>query len=198
MLRITEAVAVEGKCDAVKLREFLDTLIIPTNGFRIYRDRSTVALLRRLAEERGLVILTDSDAAGFQIRNYIASCISPKLLKHAYIPPVTGKERRKPLPSKEGLLGVEGMNSQVIVRALLCAGVTPAGKQPLPHLRFMNTTRLYEDGLSGQQNSRKKRKAVCAALGLPDYLSCARLAEVLNAAFREEEYLAALSVSERS
>lgn len=148
-------------------------------------------MLRRLASERGLVVLTDSDAAGFLIRDRLAAAIPKEQLIHAYIPPVEGKEARKSAPSKEGLLGVEGMRDDALLAALRNAGVL--GETGETRAPFLDAVRLYEDGLTGGKDSKKKREALCRLLELPTYLSTMRLCEVLCAAYTEEEYREALT-----
>ncbi|MBQ9414901.1 MAG: DUF4093 domain-containing protein [Clostridia bacterium] len=195
MWRIREAVVVEGRYDVIRLRSFLDTIIVETDGFQIFKDKDQLALLRTLAATRGLVVLTDSDGAGFVIRDHLASCIPPEQIKHACIPAVLGKEKRKAAPSSEGLLGVEGLDTKTLQQALLRAGVTMEDGEKPTHL-YMTTARFYADGFSGRPDSRAKREKLCRALGLPPRLSTARLIAVLNAAFSEEEYEAAVRCGE--
>ncbi len=188
-MHIREAIVVEGRYDTVRLSSLVDTVIVQTNGFRIFNDREQIALLRRLAQTRGLVVLTDSDAAGFVIRDHISSLIPKEQLRHAYIPPCHGKEKRKRTASKEGLLGVEGMEDAALLQALKTAGVC---EESAPFVPYMTSLRLFEDGLSGGKDSKQKRERLCEQLQLPRYLSTSRLCEVLNAAFSEAEYRAAL------
>ncbi len=190
MLKITQAIVVEGRYDTIRLRSLVDTVIVQTNGFRLFKDREAMAMLRRLAAERGLVVLTDSDAAGFLIRDHIASALPPSQIIHAYIPPVAGKEARKVAPSKEGLLGVEGMRDEALLTALRTAGVLEGASEARPP--YLTTARLFADGLTGRTDSKRKREALCRLLELPTYLSTARLCDVLNAAYTEEEYSEAL------
>lgn len=193
MLRLREAVVVEGKHDRIRLAEVVDAPIVSTNGFRIFKDKEQVALLRRLAAVRGLVILTDSDAAGFVIRNHLQSIIPPEQIKHAFCPAVAGKERRKSAPSKEGLLGVEGIDPEALEHALRQAGVTIAGEDaPLP-APWLTKLRLYEDGLVGAPDSAARRQALLCRMGLPSYLSTNRLIEVLNLTATEPDYLSWLA-----
>ena len=189
VITIREAIVVEGRYDTVRLSQLVDTVIVQTNGFRIFHDQEQIAMLRRLAQTRGLVVLTDSDSAGFVIRDHISSLIPKEQLKHAYIPPCAGKEKRKAAPSKEGLLGVEGVSDEAILLALKTAGITESAAAREP---YMTPVRLFEDGLMGGADSKAKRARLCRALSLPTYLSTSRLCEVLNAAFTEEEYLTAL------
>lgn len=191
MLRIREAVVVEGKYDRMRLMDVVDAPIVVTNGFRIFKNEEQMALLRRLAETRGLVILTDSDAAGFVIRNHLIKCIPPERIRHAYCPQIVGKERRKAAPSKEGLLGVEGIAPAALEAALRRAGVTVLDDDaPAPPAPWMTKARLYEDGLSGRADSAARRQALLRTMGLPPYLSANRLIEALNLTVSEEEYRA--------
>lgn len=195
MLRLREAVVVEGKHDAVRLAEVVDAPVFVTNGFRIFKDKEQMALLRRVAATRGLVILTDSDAAGFVIRRHLCGSIPPEQIKQAYAPCLAGKERRKAHPSKEGLLGVEGIDAAALEATLRRAGVTVVGEETAPPAPWMTKSRLFADGLSGSTDSARRRAALLAALQLPPYLSANRLVEVLNLTVSEEDYLALLKTS---
>ncbi len=188
MLRLREAVVVEGKHDAVRLAAVVDAPIVVTNGFRIFKDKEKTALLQRLAATRGLVILTDSDAAGFVIRQHLCGRIPSEQIKQAYAPCIAGKEKRKAHPSKEGLLGVEGIDSAVLEAALRRAGVTVLGETSAPAAFWMTKARLFADGLSGSKDSARRRAALLAALELPPYLSANRLIEVINLTLSEEDY----------
>ncbi len=190
MIRIREAIAVEGRYDRAALANVVDTVIVDTAGFGVFSDREKLELLRRLAEKRGLVILTDSDGGGFLIRNFLRGAIDPKLVKHAYIPDVPGKERRKKSPSKEGLLGVEGMSPAMLERALRAAGVTVldedtagAGESAPP----ITKAEMYGLGLAGRPDSAKRRAAVKKALDLPEKLTANALLDMLNALSSREE-----------
>lgn len=198
MLRLREAVVVEGKHDRIRLSDVVDAPIVSTNGFRIFKDKEQVALLRRLAATRGLVILTDSDAAGFVIRNHLQSVIPPAQIKHAFCPAVAGKERRKAAPSKEGLLGVEGIDPALLEAALRNAGVTIEGEDTPAPAPWMTKARLYEDGLVGTTNSAVRREALLRHLGLPTYLSTNRLVEALNLTVSEQDYYAWLMQEEQA
>lgn len=193
MLRLREAVVVEGKHDRIRLATVVDAPIVATNGFRIFKDKEQVALLRRLAATRGLVILTDSDAAGFVIRNHLQSIIPPEQIKHAFCPAVAGKERRKAAPSKEGLLGVEGIDPALLEAALRRAGVTIEGEDTPPVMPWLTKPRLYDDGLIGAPDSAARRAALLRHFGLPTYLSTNRLIEALNLTVSEQDYLAWLT-----
>lgn len=189
MIRIREAVVVEGKYDKIKLSSLLDGTIVTTDGFGIFRDREKMAYLRRLAENQGLVVLTDSDGAGFVIRGKISSCIPASQLKHAYIPDIPGKERRKAAPSKEGMLGVEGMELQTLRQVLRRAGATLLEEESLPENAHGKLTKadLYEMGLSGREDSAQRRKALQKELDLPERLSAGGLLQALNALYSERE-----------
>lgn len=177
---------VEGKYDKIKLAPLLDATILETGGFRIFKDKDKLAMLRAIAKAAGLVILTDSDAAGFVIRNHIKSCVREGKIYHAYIPEILGKERRKQQPSKAGTLGVEGVPDAVILAALEKAGVyaeqRPARERPV------TKADLYEDGLSGGENSHARRSELLRRLELPQYLSANSMLDVLNTLFSYEEY----------
>ncbi len=188
MIKLTQTVIVEGKYDKIKLSSFLDAVIIETGGFAIYKDPEKLALIRALAKKTGILILTDSDRAGFQIRSYLKGAIPDGQVLHAYIPDVLGKERRKTAPSKEGKLGVEGIAKEHILTALKQAGVTASDRvQDEPRITKLD---LYTDGLSGGQNSAALRHALLKQLNLPERLSANALVEVLNAFYTREQYKA--------
>ncbi len=186
MIKIKEAIIVEGKYDKIKLSSVIDGLIIETNGFQIFSDKKQMDLIRRLADTRGLLILTDSDGAGFLIRNYLAGSIPPEKIKHAYIPDILGKERRKDRPSKEGKLGVEGVPVKIILEALKRAGVV-CGGDDLPAGRKITKTDLYLAGLSGGDNSAQKRQVLLRELSLPEHLPVNSLVGVLNSIMSYDE-----------
>lgn len=190
MLKIKEAVLVEGRYDKNTLSQAVDTLILESSGFGIFNDREKLALLRRIAQARGLIVLTDPDGAGFVIRNFIRSALDPALVKHAYVPDVYGRERRKSAPSKEGKLGVEGMPPEVLVQALLKAGAT-VDESPEREIREPITKAdLYARGLSGRENSRQLRRKLLKQLELPERLTADGLLEVLNTLMSREEFFA--------
>lgn len=196
MIRVKEVIVVEGRYDKNRLSALVDGVIIETEGFGLFRNKEKLELLRRLAKERGLVVLTDSDGAGFLIRGKIASCIPPEQVKHAYIPDFYGKERRKAKPSKEGKLGVEGMSLNILRRALEQAGAAleeETGPQKASAPRQTPTEQitkadLFQLGLSGQTDSAEKRRELQRALGLPERLSANGLLQVLNALYSREEF----------
>ena len=186
-IKLTEAVIVEGKYDKIKLSNILDAFIIETNGFAIFKDKSKLSFIKKLAKERGIIILTDSDHAGFMIRNYISSGVPKEQIKNVYIPDIFGKEKRKDTPSKEGKLGVEGMTKEVILVSLEKAGVSSTSSvcdNPITTVDF------YDLGLTGGANSKAKRKAVCKALDLPEFLSTSSLISCINNFMTKEEFFA--------
>ena len=191
MRRIREVIVVEGRYDKNALRQAVEATVVETGGFGVFNDRERLALLRRLAAERGLILLTDSDGAGFVIRNFLKGAIPQSQLKQAYIPDVYGKERRKAAPGKEGKLGVEGMGPRVLLAALERAGATfedgdtaPAGG-PL-----LTKADLYALGLSGGADSQGRRQALLKRLGLPERMTANALLEALNILYTREEFLA--------
>lgn len=191
MIRVKEAIIVEGKYDKIKLSSLIDGLIIETHGFGIFKDKEQMALIRRLADSRGILILTDSDSAGFLIRNHLVGAIDPAKIKHAYIPDILGKERRKDTPSKEGKLGVEGMPVQEIYRALQRAGVNCEQEGPQntkESVRAITKMDLYEAGLSGGEGSAQRRKLLLKKLQLPERLAVNSLVRVLNQIMTYEEF----------
>ena len=189
MPEIKEVIVVEGRYDKNALRQVVDAVILETSGFGVFNDRQKQKLLRALAEKRGLIVLTDSDGAGFVIRNFIRSCVDPRLVKHAYIPDVYGKERRKSKASKEGKLGVEGMCPETLLEALRRAGATIVGEDQAERRAPITKTDLYRLGLSGGEGSREKRLALLKALDLPEHLTANALLDVLNAMMSREEFI---------
>lgn len=189
MMRIREAIVVEGRYDKNTLSQLVDTLILTTDGFQIFQDREKAALLRRIARERGIIILTDSDGAGFLIRGHLAGILPPEQVRHAYIPDVPGKERRKAAPGKEGKLGVEGMRPEVLRGALKRAGATILGEAEPPRPgREITKLDLYQAGLSGSDGSAVRRRALLRALDLPEHLAPNALVRVLNTLVSYEEF----------
>lgn len=188
-MKVQEVIVVEGKYDLNKLKQMIDGIIVTTDGFGIFHNREKLNLIRRMAENRGVVILTDSDGAGFVIRNHLKSCLPKEQLKHAYIPDVAGKETRKKKASKEGKLGVEGMRPEVIKKALMSAGATIDGQATLGGGNLTKAD-LYAAGLSGTPNSADNRKKLISSLNLPEKLSPNALLDVLNAMYEKHEFLA--------
>lgn len=193
--RIREAVVVEGRYDKNTIAQVVDALILETSGFGIFKDEERLVLLRRLAAERGLLILTDSDGAGFVIRNYLKGAVPPSQVKHAFIPDCPGKEKRKRRAGREGKLGVEGMSPKVLLRALRRAGATfLEGEGEVKRTqRSVTKADLYLAGLSGTPDAAEKRRSLLKRLDLPEHMSANALLEVLNALYDHEE-LAELGV----
>ena len=185
MVKIREAIVVEGRYDKNTLSQVVDAPILETAGFGIFKDRQQMALLRRVAEKRGLIVFTDSDGAGFVIRNHIKSAIPGKYLKHAYIPDIPGKERRKSAPGREGKLGVEGMTPEVILAALRNAGATIEGEET--STGGITKQDLMALGLSGGSNAGEKRKALLKKLNLPEHMSANAMLQALNLLYTREE-----------
>jgi ribonuclease M5 len=188
MLKVREVVVVEGRYDKNTLSQLIDGTIVETSGFGIFSDKEKLALFRRLAETRGLVVLTDSDGAGFVIRNYLKGAIDPRFVKHAYIPDIAGKERRKSSPSKEGKLGVEGMRPETLIEALRNAGVDFGEGEPRTETPSITKADLYALGLTGGSGSREKRLTLLGRLGLPGRLTANALLEVLNLLMTREAF----------
>lgn len=186
MVKIREAIVVEGRYDKNTLSQIVDAPILETSGFGIFKDKKQMALLRRVAETRGLIVFTDSDGAGFVIRNHIKSTIPGKYLKHAYIPDIMGKERRKAAPGKEGKLGVEGMTRDVILEALRKAGATIEGES-VTESNQITKQDLMELGLSGGPDSAAKRLKLLKALNLPEHMSANAMLQALNLLYTFEE-----------
>ena len=186
MVKIREAILVEGRYDKNTLRQIVDAPILESSGFGIFKDKKQMALLRTVAEKRGLIVFTDSDGAGFVIRNHIKSAIPGKYLKHAYIPDILGKERRKSAPGKEGKLGVEGMSAEVILEALRRAGATMEGAETAQS-RQITKQDLMELGLSGGPDASAKRLALLKKLNLPEHMSANAMLQALNLLYSMEE-----------
>lgn len=185
MMKLSQAVIVEGKYDKIKLSSLIDAVIIPTDGFSIFKDREKLELIRALAKRGGIIILTDSDTAGFKIRSYLKGAIAEGEIINIYIPDIFGKERRKAAPSKEGKLGVEGIPADRLRKAFEAAGV---GVQSLQTKQPITKMDLYEAGLSGTEGSRERRKRFLRALGLPELLSANALPEILTSLLTREEF----------
>lgn len=189
MHRVSEVIVVEGRYDKNTLSQVVDAVIIETSGFGLFNDREKQQLLRTLAQKRGLIVMTDSDGAGFVIRNFIKGCVDPKLVKHAYIPDVYGKERRKSSPSKEGKLGVEGMSPDVILDCLRRAGATIDGAYAGASAAISKAD-MYKKGLTGKPDSAKKRAELLKKMALPEKMTAEALLQVLNALMSREEFMA--------
>lgn len=190
MYKVKEAIIVEGTYDQIKLSNFLDAIIIKTNGFSIINDKDKLNTIKTIAEKTGIVILTDSDSAGFQIRNFIKQALPKEQVKNAYVPDIRGKEKRKQKASKEGLLGVEGINEETILEALKNAGCVIDGVgEEKKSGKTITKTDLYLLGLSGGENSSDKRTILCHELGIPSKISSNMLVDVLNRLLDYDELL---------
>ena len=194
MKKIKEVIVVEGRYDKNTLSQIVDATVVTLGGFSVFNDKEKLAFLRRLAEKQGLIVLTDSDGAGFVIRNYLKGALPKELVKQAYIPDIHGKERRKRTPGKEGKLGVEGMKPEVILEVLRRAGATfldedePADRKKDP----ITKADLFELGLTGGQDSAAKRQALLRKLELPEHLTANGLLEALNLLYDRESLEEAL------
>lgn len=184
MIKINQAIIVEGKYDKIKLSSVVDGIIIVTNGFRIFKDKEKLELIRYYARTTGIIILTDSDSAGRKIRGYIKGAVHDGSIKNVYIPDIFGKEKRKDKPSAEGKLGVEGIDSDILIEAFEKAGITASESDSVHDITNMT---LFENGLSGGQNSKLLRERLQMKLGLPSLMSSASLIEVLNTMMNGEE-----------
>ena len=189
MVRIREAIVVEGRYDRNTLSQIVDAPILETNGFGIFKDKKQMELLRKVAKLRGLIVFTDSDGAGFVIRNHLKSAIDGRCLKHAYIPDIPGKERRKSAPGREGKLGVEGMSPEIILEALRRAGATIEGEDA-PTRNAITKQDLVELGLSGGTNSAERRQKLLWKLDLPEHMSANAMLQTLNLLYSLEELTA--------
>ena len=186
MVKIKEAIVVEGRYDKNTLSQIVDAPILETSGFGIFKDKQQLALLRRVAENRGLIVFTDSDGAGFVIRNHLKSVIPAKFLKHAFIPDIYGKEKRKTAPGKEGKLGVEGMRPEIILEALRQAGATMDGEEASSRQQITKQD-LMELGLSGGKDSSSLRLQLLKKLNLPQHMSANAMLQALNLLYSLEE-----------
>ena len=187
MIKIKEAVIVEGKYDKIKLSAIIDTVIIETDGFAVFKDKEKQKFIRFLAEKRGIIIMTDSDSAGFKIRNFINGITKCENIKNVYIPDIYGKEKRKTEMSKEGKLGVEGMKPEIILSALEKAGVLCDENEKTESHEITHTD-FFEDGISGGENSSEIRKALAKQLDLPERISSSALLKIINVYMTYDEY----------
>lgn len=188
MYHIKETIIVEGVYDKIKLSRFLDAVILPVHGFQIFSTPETMQTIKKMADKTGIVILTDSDSAGFKIRNYIKQALPPEIIKHAYIPDIHGKEKRKTEPGREGLLGVEGINDEILLDALKKAGCEIDGEAEEAKCgRKITKSDLYRLGLSGKEDSAEKRRQLAKTLGIPMKISANMLLDMLNRLVSYEE-----------
>lgn len=178
MIPVRQAIVVEGRYDKNKLSQIFDTLIVPVHGFSVFKDKELISMLRRLAQERGIIVLTDPDGAGLLIRNYLRTVIPQGEVYHAYVPQKPGKERRKTAASKEGYLGVEGIGEEELIAAIRHCGAS--GETPEAAFEPISAADLYSLGLCGRPNSAKKKKALLKKLGLPQNLSTGALLRYLS------------------
>lgn len=185
MLSIRQAVIVEGKYDKIKLSSVIDGVILCTDGFGIFKDKDKMRIIKHYADTVGIVILTDSDSAGFKIRSYLKGAIDGDKITNVYIPDIFGKERRKTAPSKEGKLGVEGMDEKTLTDAFIRAGVIPSGESPKKG--GIDKLLLYELGLSGTPCAAERRAALLKKLGLPELMTANALADILNTMLSADE-----------
>ena len=188
MIRVRQAIVVEGRYDKNTLRQLVDAPIIETNGFGILSDKEKLQYLRRVAEDRGLVILTDPDGAGFVIRNYLKGALPKERVLHAYVPDIAGKERRKRAPGKEGKLGVEGMTQEVLLAALKNAGAELDGETAAPAREPVTRQDFYDAGLTGRENSSLRRKAFLRRAELPEHMSTGALLDAVNLLMDREQF----------
>ncbi len=185
MLKIKEAVIVEGKYDKIKLSNLIDTLIIETNGFAVFKDKKKLAFIRKLANERGIIVITDSDHSGFQIRNYISSSLPKDKIKHIYIPDIYGKEKRKKEPSKEGKLGVEGIDDKILLSLFEKANIEARSVEKRD---LITSVDMFDLGLSGTPNATQNKKKLLKSLDLPEFLSTSSLISYLNSSMDKKEF----------
>ena len=204
-IKIKQAIIVEGKYDKLKLESIFDAVIIATDGFRIYQDKEKMKTIRKIAQEHGVIVLTDSDAAGFKIRNFLAGIVPKEKIQHAYIPQVVGKERRKKFSSRENLIGVEGFSREELLNCLrkqkvLCeldskkidlkTNVTDEQQKDCKKVtKKITSMDFFEDGLIGDSNCKEKRQKIKKELELPSYLSTKMLLKILNEAYEENKQM---------
>ena len=189
MIALKQTVVVEGKYDKIKLSNILDANIVTTDGFGIFKNKEKIDMLRRMAEKNGLIILTDSDSAGFMIRNHLCGSIDEKYITNVFIPEIKGKEKRKAEASAEGLLGVEGVSEEVICEALRRFGVTVSSEKPCEASEKITKLDLFALGLSGGEGSREKRAELLEKLGLPKGMSPAQMLTALNSLYTRQEFI---------
>lgn len=190
MVKIRQAIVVEGKYDQNTLSQLVDTTIFQTRGFGVMHDKALLGLLRKAAKTTGLIIFTDSDGAGFVIRNFLKGALPKEGVLHAYIPDIPGKEKRKRAPGKEGLLGVEGMTKEILLSALENAGADLGGEAEKRPGDTITKFDLYTAGLSGKPDSASKRAAFLEKLRFPAHMSANALLDALNLLYTREEFLA--------
>lgn len=185
---VKEAIVVEGKYDKITLQNVVCSPIITTNGFRVFKDKETQTLIRNIAKSRGILVMTDVDSSGFVIRNFLSGIVDKTAIKHCYIPTVAGKEKRKEHSSKEGLLGVEGIDKKQLANTILKSGATIVGMENNENIREITKLDFFALGLSGQSNSAQKRQQALSYLGLPKYLSCNAMITAVNCLYTYHEF----------
>ncbi len=187
MIKLSQAVIVEGKYDKIRLENIIDATIITTEGFRIFKDREKLFLIKILAQRSGIIILTDSDRAGQMIRKHVEKTVGKEKIINIYLPPQKGKEKRKNTPSAEGVLGVEGTDDEIIIESLKRAGVTESN--PLPRGRKITKTDLFNIGVSGTESAAEKRASLLRFLNLPDFLPANSLLDVINSLYGYDDFM---------
>lgn len=187
MIKVDQIIIVEGRYDKIKLSSLINGIIIETDGFGIFKNKEKQKLIRKLAETKGIVILTDSDSAGFVIRNFITSIVPKEYITNVYIPDIFGKEKRKDSPSKEGKLGVEGVSAEVLEEAFKKAGIGISNSK-ITEKKVITTVDLYDDGLIGGADSKQKRAALLKKLELPERMSTKAMLDILNTFLTYDEY----------
>lgn len=189
MIKIKEAIIVEGRYDRMRLAALFDTAIIETVGFRVFKDEERKSVIRTLAKAKGIVVLTDSDGAGFVIRNFLKGIVGDvSLIKNAYVPDIEGKEKRKAQPSAQGLLGVEGMTDEIIVNAVLSSGASVIGESSVIKDGGMTKTDFYNYGLTGGEQSSQLRRAVLKHIGFPQYMTVNAMLSAVNLIYCKQEF----------
>ena len=188
MVKVKEVIVVEGRYDKNTLSQVVDAVIVETGGFAVFRDRERLELIRAMAKRRGIIVFTDPDGAGFVIRNFLRGAVPPEQVKHAYVPDIKGKEKRKSSPSKEGKLGLEGMEPEVILEALRRCGATMDGGSGTKSGGITNAD-FYAAGLTGRENSAGRRKVLLRRLGLPERMTPKAMLQAVNVLMDREEFL---------
>ena len=187
MIKIDKVIIVEGRYDKIKLSSMIDGIIIETEGFGIFKDRDKQKLIRKLAETKGIAILTDSDSAGFVIRNFITSIVPKEYITNVYIPDIYGKEKRKDSPSKEGKLGVEGVSAEILKEAFKKAGIG-VSQSETNERKKITLNDFFDDGLTGDTQSKRKRTDLLKKLALPERMSTKAMLDILNTFITYDEY----------
>lgn len=187
MIKIDKVIIVEGRYDKIKLSSIIDGIIIETEGFGIFKDKDKQKLIRKLAETKGIAILTDSDSAGFVIRNFITSIVPKEYITNVYIPDIYGKEKRKDSPSKEGKLGVEGVSAEILKEAFKKAGIG-VSQSETNERKKITLNDFFDDGLTGDTQSKRKRTDLLKKLDLPERMSTKAMLDILNTFITYDEY----------